>query len=96
MGLTVKDLDHISKLCSLNINESEKDKFISQIEDILGFVSKLQNLDIDSVESLSHPIENNYMEMNTGLEKSNFSDGFIKNINHNIKDNGIVIKSAIK
>lgn len=96
MSLTIQQLNHLSKLCSLNIKEEEKEKFLWQIDSIIWFVSQLQNVDVDWIEPLSHPIEWMYMEMNEWIKNSNFSEDFLTNVKHDIKDNWIVIKSAIK
>jgi aspartyl-tRNA(Asn)/glutamyl-tRNA(Gln) amidotransferase subunit C len=44
------DLNKISKLAQMNISESEKTMFETQMQGILDFVSKLSELDTNGVE----------------------------------------------
>ncbi len=96
MDIDAKHLDHLCSLSSLSIDESKKDSFISQIDEIIWFMWKLEDLDVDWVEPLFHPIEDSFMQTNTAQEDKDFTDMFVQNVKHQTKDNWVVIKSAIK
>lgn len=50
-------LDNISKLAMLDLSDKEKDKFATQLNDILNYFNKLDDLDTENVEPMTHPIE---------------------------------------
>jgi aspartyl-tRNA(Asn)/glutamyl-tRNA(Gln) amidotransferase subunit C len=55
--LSEDTLDYISKLALLELKEEEKKKFIIQLENILNYFRKLNNLKTDDIEPTMHPIE---------------------------------------
>jgi aspartyl-tRNA(Asn)/glutamyl-tRNA(Gln) amidotransferase subunit C len=59
MAVTIKDVEHIAELARLKFNEQELDNFTHQLNEILSYVEKLNELDTENVEPLSHPVENN-------------------------------------
>lgn len=52
--LTKGEVEHISKLASLNLTEDESEKFGSQLTEILDFVGKLSFVDTAEVSPLSN------------------------------------------
>ena len=52
-----EDIDYISKLALLDLSEEEKEKFSSQLSNILSYFKKLNDLDTENVEPMTHPIE---------------------------------------
>ena len=59
MPVTIKDVEHVAKLARLEFTESEKETFTHQLNEILAYVEKLNELDTTNVEPLSHVIELN-------------------------------------
>jgi aspartyl-tRNA(Asn)/glutamyl-tRNA(Gln) amidotransferase subunit C len=57
MSVTIKDVEHIATLARLEFSEQEKEKFTHQLNDILKYVEKMNELDTSNVEPLSHVIE---------------------------------------
>jgi aspartyl-tRNA(Asn)/glutamyl-tRNA(Gln) amidotransferase subunit C len=57
MSVTLKDVDHISKLAKLEFSDEQKEKFLHQFNDILKYMEQLNSLDTSNVEPLSHVIE---------------------------------------
>ena len=55
--LSEDTLDYISKLALIELKEEEKEKFIHQLEQILDYFRKLNNLNTDDIEPTRHPIE---------------------------------------
>ena len=53
MSVTIKDVE----LARLEFNESEKQKLTHELNEILKYVEKLDELDTSNVEPLSHVIE---------------------------------------
>jgi aspartyl-tRNA(Asn)/glutamyl-tRNA(Gln) amidotransferase subunit C len=58
------DIDHAAKLARLNISQSEKELFTGQVQSILHYIEKLNELDTTSVEPTAHilPINNVFRE----------------------------------
>ncbi len=50
MRVTIEDVEKIAALAKLHLNEGEKDKYRAQLEQILTYVQKLNELDTDDVE----------------------------------------------
>ncbi len=46
---------HLAKLARLALSEEELQQFAGQIDDIVGHVSAVQNVDAEGVEPMSHP-----------------------------------------
>ena len=48
--ISSKDVEHISWLASIKINEDEKEKFVEQFNSILEYFHQLDEVDTDGVE----------------------------------------------
>lgn len=48
------NIDHVAKLANLPLTSSEKKTFEKQLADILGYISKLREIDTKKVEPISH------------------------------------------
>ncbi len=57
MSVTLKDVEHVAKLARLEFTEEEKKMFTRQLNQILEYMEKLNELDTTNVEPLSHVIE---------------------------------------
>jgi len=96
MSLTIEQLRHIAKLCALKLSETEEQKFLWQLDAIISFVWQLQEVDVDGIEPLSHPLETKFLDPLTWTRDFEHKHDLFKNVKHSIKNNWIVIKSAIK
>ncbi|MCX6152437.1 MAG: Asp-tRNA(Asn)/Glu-tRNA(Gln) amidotransferase subunit GatC [Ignavibacteriales bacterium] len=57
MSVTRKDVEHIAELARLNFKEDELENFTHQLNQILDYMEKLNELDTENIEPLSHPVE---------------------------------------
>jgi len=48
---TKEDLEKVAMLSRLSLTEIEKEKFLIEIKDILGFVSQLENVSAENIET---------------------------------------------
>jgi aspartyl-tRNA(Asn)/glutamyl-tRNA(Gln) amidotransferase subunit C len=55
--ITEEILEHISKLALLNLTDEERVKFGNQLNEILKYFSKLNDLDTSKINPMTHPIE---------------------------------------
>ncbi len=58
--ITRKEVDHVARLGRLALSDDEKELMTRQLDRILGYVDKLNELDTSQVEPTSHviPMEN--------------------------------------
>ncbi|MBI5215607.1 MAG: Asp-tRNA(Asn)/Glu-tRNA(Gln) amidotransferase subunit GatC [Ignavibacteriae bacterium] len=57
MSVTIKEVERVANLARLEFTEEEKETFTHQLNDILAYMEKLNELDTSNVEPLSHVIE---------------------------------------
>jgi aspartyl-tRNA(Asn)/glutamyl-tRNA(Gln) amidotransferase subunit C len=57
MAVTRKEVEHIAELARLKLTESELEEYTLQLNKILEYVEKLNELDTVNVKPLSHPVE---------------------------------------
>lgn len=57
MSVTRKEVEHIAELARLELNESELEEYTVQLNKILEYVEKLNELNTEDVQPLSHPVE---------------------------------------
>ena len=55
--ITVKDVEHVAKLARLELTEEEKEKFTSQLGDVLKYVEQMNEVDTSDVEPMAHSID---------------------------------------
>jgi aspartyl-tRNA(Asn)/glutamyl-tRNA(Gln) amidotransferase subunit C len=60
MSVTIKDVEHIARLARLSFSDDEKAVLVRQLNDVLGYMEQLNELDTEGVEPLSHviPVQN--------------------------------------
>jgi len=79
MSVTKKDVEYIAELARLKFKEKELENFTHQLNEILSYVDKLNELNTDNVEPLSHPIENINVFRNDELKQSISTEDALKN-----------------
>lgn len=57
MKISNKDVKEVADLARLEIEEEQLDKFTNQFENILKFISKLDELNTDDVDPTSHMLD---------------------------------------
>ena len=56
MKLSTADVEYVAKLARLEVTNQEKEKFTAQLNDILLYIDKLNELDTTGVAPMSHAI----------------------------------------
>ena len=56
MKLSSQEVEYVANLARLEISDEEKEKFTSQLNDILLYIDKLNKLDTEGVVPMSHAI----------------------------------------
>ena len=54
--ITRREVEHVARLARLELSEGEKDLMTAQLDRILGYMDKLNELDMSQVEPTSHVI----------------------------------------
>ncbi len=57
MKITTSEIEHVAQLARLSFDPSEIENFNRQLNDILGYISKLEELDTSRVEPTTHALE---------------------------------------
>lgn len=57
MSLTEKEVDHIAALARLRLDADERTRLTRELGDILAYVEKLAELDLEDVSPTSHVAE---------------------------------------
>jgi len=77
--VTLKEVEHIAELARLKFSEDELQNFTHQLNQILEYVEKLNELDSENIEPLSHPIEGNNVFREDILKQSISREEALKN-----------------
>ena len=56
MKITREEVEHVAMLARLRLSEEEIETFTRQLDEILTYVDKLNELNTESVEPTSHPL----------------------------------------
>ena len=54
--ITPAEVEHLARLARLALTAEEKEKFRGQLSEILGYMAKLDELDVSGLEPLTHPL----------------------------------------
>ncbi len=79
MSVTKKDAQYIANLAKLKYSDEELENFTHQMNEILAYIDKLNELNTDGVEPLSHPVENTNVFRHDEKKKSIERDNALKN-----------------
>lgn len=53
--LTEAQVRHVAKLSRLKLSDEQVHFFAEQLSNVLGYISKLEELDVEGVEPMAHP-----------------------------------------
>lgn len=56
MNITKETIEHVAGLARLNVTEAEKDRLAHEMEKIISWVDKLNELDTSGVKPMEHVI----------------------------------------
>ena len=76
-------LEYISKLALLDLKEEEKSKLVKQLSEILVYFNKLNDLDTENIQPMTHPIEGLQNVFREDIPKKSLSnEEALKNAEH--------------
>jgi aspartyl-tRNA(Asn)/glutamyl-tRNA(Gln) amidotransferase subunit C len=83
MAVTRKDVEHIAELARLKFENAELDSFTEKLNEILRYMEKLNKLDTENIEPLSHPVEGNNVFREDIIKPSISTEEALKNAPEN-------------
>ncbi len=57
MALTPQQVEHVARLARLSLSAEEAARYGEQLSSILGYIEKLQQLNVDGVPPTTHAVE---------------------------------------
>lgn len=79
MAVTKKEVEKIAELARLKFSEDELENFTPQMNEILSYMDKLNELDTENVKPLSHPVEQSNVFREDAMKTSIPIDEALKN-----------------
>lgn len=56
-AITEQDVRHVAKLSRLSLSDEQVHHFTEQLEAVLEYIGKLNELDVEGVEPMAHPLD---------------------------------------
>ncbi len=56
MALSRQEVEKVALLARLKLTDAELEKFTAQLNQIVGYVEQLQELDTEEIEPMAHPL----------------------------------------
>jgi aspartyl-tRNA(Asn)/glutamyl-tRNA(Gln) amidotransferase subunit C len=50
------DVKYVAELARLELSDAEAEVFQGQLDDVLGYMEKLSEVDVEGVEPMAHPV----------------------------------------
>lgn len=79
MSVSKKDVEYIARLARLQLRVDEIESYTNQLNKILEYMDKLNELDTSNVIPLSHPVEKTNIFREDELKKSVSREEALKN-----------------
>ena len=79
MAVTKKEVEKIAELARLKFTDQELENFTPQMNEILSYMDKLNELDTENVKPLSHPVEQSNVFREDEMKASIATDEALKN-----------------
>ena len=79
MKIDRKEVEHVAQLARLQFDEAQLEMFVHQMNNILEYFDKLQDLDTSGIEPTSHAVVMNNVFRNDVAEKLFDKDVMLEN-----------------
>ena len=91
------DVSHIAKLARLGLSQEDEKKFAKDLENILEFIKKLEEVDVEGVEPMAQATGlHSIMRADEGVKRSEESRAKILANAPESKDNYIKVKAVFE
>ena len=82
MSLTKDDVQHIANLARLQFADDELDDFVAKLARIVEFVDQLQQVDMEGIEPMAHPLDRVQRFRDDIVSESIDRDTYQRNASH--------------
>ncbi|MBE0538486.1 MAG: Asp-tRNA(Asn)/Glu-tRNA(Gln) amidotransferase subunit GatC [Ignavibacterium sp.] len=79
MPVTKKEVEKIAELANLKFSDAELESFTPEMNEILTYMGKLNELNTENVEPLAHPVEQTNVFREDELKPSITTEDALKN-----------------
>ena len=79
MAVTKKDVEKIAELANLKFSDEEIENFTPQMNEILSYMDKLNEIDTENIKPLSHPVEQTNVFRDDEMKPSILTEEALKN-----------------
>lgn len=93
MALSQKELEHLQNLSCLSLTPAEQEKFAGKMDAIIDFLGKLPK--IDKIDSKNKKISHSLQPI-SGVHLCEDTPDLLKNVQHPLMNNSVVIKSVME
>ncbi|UMX47488.1 MAG: Asp-tRNA(Asn)/Glu-tRNA(Gln) amidotransferase subunit GatC [Candidatus Nealsonbacteria bacterium DGGOD1a] len=95
--LSKQETQHIAKLARLGLSEEEIVKYQKDLSDILGYIDKLKEVDIEGVAPFTHSIEvANVLRPDAKIERTKEELGKLRSQMPQTKDGYLKVRSIFE
>lgn len=91
--LTQEQLNHLQKLANINLDDSEQEKFLEKLEPVISKLDELSKVDISDIKE-DLQLDNTLRTLDWPKDFSNKKE-IMENVQHEVINNSVVIKSVL-
>ena len=89
MSISIQDVEHLAQLARLSLSADEKERYASQLSDILSYFEKLQTLDTSGIEPLSSVLPIDTVMREDVASSSLDNQALLRNVEQTDKEDGM-------
>ena len=94
--ITKEQLQHIAKLCRIQMDDADIEHLLPQLENIIDFVGKLQECDVAGIEPYTSVQDDVKMVCRFGVVDYKDTAALVANTQHTVVNNAIQIANKLK
>ncbi len=91
--LKKEEFAHLQKLANINLDDSEQEKFLEKLEPVISKLDELSKVDISDIKE-DLQLDNTLRTLDWPKDFSNKKE-IMDNVEHDIINNSVVIKSVL-
>jgi len=94
MHLADQEFEKLQNLACISFDSEEKKIFLEKLEGVIEFLWQLKNVSVvsDEVKGTS---DNKYLEPKEGVEEYDDPKGLLRNVEHEVMNESVVVKSVL-
>ena len=92
--MTEEQIKHLARLAEVYLSEEDLSRVRDEFNEVLDFVSKLQEIDTEWIQAMYTPIENLSLDYTRNTNTKIDKDICCSNVPHEVENDMIIIKSS--